>query len=166
MSAVKPRRALRVAAWLRMVNLSSALRRAPSAVETADRATSMADARTALCLARGVAVEDIHPARGTDLSLRAYRSARGSWARLLAEQVTDWTVQGCRQARDHWAAVRPGYLADEPWPELPRECDTCGALEQDWPADHPLHVPGGSQCPHCTQADINEDQRHVRSADV
>lgn len=51
-----------------------------------DRRTALVDARTALCLARGVDVEDIDLASGHDLSFPAYERARQSWLTLVADE--------------------------------------------------------------------------------
>lgn len=88
-----------------------------TAVERADLATSMTDARTALCLALGVPIEDIHPAAGTNITFAAYERSRQSWLTLVADTGwTEWVATHCAKARERWAQVRPEYLEKLPWP--------------------------------------------------
>lgn len=83
-----------------------------------DARTSLADARTALCLARGVPLSDIDPATGHDLTRRAYRVAVREWRQVLADgPLSDYMRHGYQQARAYWAARRPEYLADGDWPD-------------------------------------------------
>lgn len=83
-----------------------------------DRRTSLADARVALCLARGVDVDDIHPASGHNLSFAAYERSRQSWLTLIADNGgwTDWTRARCAEAGERWRRRRPEYLDKLPWP--------------------------------------------------
>lgn len=75
--------ALRTQARRLMLHLARS--RTGNPVTDADRRTSMCDARIGLCLAVGVAAEDIDPASGFDYSAESYASVRASW-RSLAEQ--------------------------------------------------------------------------------
>lgn len=83
-----------------------------------DRRTSLADARSAVCLARGVDVDDIDPASGHDLSFAAYKRVRQSWLTLVADDGgwTDWTRARCATAGERWRRRRPEYLDKLPWP--------------------------------------------------
>ncbi len=96
----------------------------------ADHATSMADARIALCLAKGIAPEDIDPASGYDLSRDAYERSRASW-QYHAEHfgLTDWTRAGIAQAYATWVERRPQYANGDDWFAGIR----ADALIEDWP---------------------------------
>lgn len=84
-----------------------------------DRATSLTDCRIALCLARGVDPDDIHPAQGWDLSERAYRHVRDSWARLIAESTSTHNRPEWAKAREDWRRYRPDLIGDWPdWTEV------------------------------------------------
>lgn len=86
-------------------------------VAEANRRTSAADARTALCLARGTAVDDIDPASGMDTSHDAYQRTRAAWVQHLAAAGPTWhVVQACRRAGDRWRQLRPQWAAELPWP--------------------------------------------------
>ncbi|MQY15128.1 hypothetical protein SRB5_53060 [Streptomyces sp. RB5] len=83
----------------------------------ADRQTSMADARTALCLESGVAVDDIDPATGYDHSRRAYDAVRASWIDHIRQfgishrhtrPAVDWI-------HDHWTQARPQFTGGDDW---------------------------------------------------
>lgn len=87
-------------------------------LEHPDARTSLADLRTALCIASGVDLDDIDPAAGHDHSLSAYLSVRDSWARMLAESDDWWSREHSENARAIWQQLRPKYLAEHPWPEL------------------------------------------------
>ena len=41
-------------------------------------------------------------------------------------------------------------------------CTSCGVARRRWPVDHPLFSEGGSQCPWCVQADIEDDTKQKR----
>ena len=66
--------------------------RHPDPAVRADVRAALADARTALCIARGVALDEIDPASGHDLSRAAYEAA------------FDW-----------WSARRPQYTGGDDW---------------------------------------------------
>lgn len=90
---------------------------ASTPAERADRSTSLADARTALCLATGTALEDIHPAAGYDLSWDGYQHARKSWMDSTATTGWDWQiVRDCTRAGAYWARLRPEWVDRLPWP--------------------------------------------------
>lgn len=81
-----------------------------------DARTSLADARAALCIARGVDLDDIDPSTGHDLSRRAYDTARRSWRSLAREDgLTQYTRAKMRAAYDRWAQLRPDFTASDDW---------------------------------------------------
>lgn len=84
-------------------------------VAVADRRTSMADARIALCLAYGVALEDIDPASGYDYSAASYGHVRASWQGLARmhglSRFFDGPVLDRVIAR--WRARRPDLVVDD-----------------------------------------------------
>lgn len=86
--------------------------------DTPDRRTALADLRTALCLHKGVDIDDIDPARGYDLSLASYLRVRASWEYHIREWGLDsYARSGHVDARAYWERHRPQYLAEYPWPE-------------------------------------------------
>lgn len=88
--------------------------------ELPDRRTALADLRTALCLHTGVDLTDIHPASGHNLSLDAYLLSRRSYALALRDEPDSEQVREyARDARAYWERIRPRYLADHPWPDIP-----------------------------------------------
>jgi len=151
-------------AWLRVVDVAN--QPAETRVEVADRETSKADARAALCLANGVPPDDIDPATGLNVSRDAYQQARGSWVRFLSgHRLSDYVVRDCREAGRRWRELRPEWVAELPWPR-PAACDTCDTPGAEWDATDPLHLPGTSQCPWCRRVDIEDDKRAKRRDDV
>ena len=81
-----------------------------------DMATSRADARTALCIAQGVAMEDIDPSLGYDRSERAYRSVRASHVRNLREQPgSEYAARDARWAHAIWQRHRPDLAEGDDW---------------------------------------------------
>lgn len=82
-----------------------------------DQRTSMADARIALCLARGTAMGDIDPASGYDYSPRAYHSVRDSWIRYIKFDgfCDSYDAQPLARAVENWQARRPELAAGDDW---------------------------------------------------
>ncbi|MFI7315455.1 hypothetical protein [Streptomyces venezuelae] len=82
-----------------------------------DRATSMADARIALCLESGVPMEDIDPASGYNHSRSAYERSRASWVDLVRQHgaCEFYTVPDIERARAHWAEKRPQFVEGDDW---------------------------------------------------
>lgn len=80
-----------------------------------DRITSLADCRIALCIAKGVDMDDIHPAGGWDYSDRAYRHVRDSWARFIAEATSTHSRPAWAEAQEIWRRHRPDLIGD--WPD-------------------------------------------------
>ncbi|WP_307624391.1 hypothetical protein [Streptomyces sp. V3I7] len=81
----------------------------------ADRLTSMADARTAVALAAGVAVEDIDRASGYDHSRAAYDGVRSSWIDLIRQHGASefHDVRDIERARALWLQKRPQFVEDD-----------------------------------------------------
>uniref|UniRef100_UPI003F491FA7 hypothetical protein n=1 Tax=Nonomuraea sp. CA-251285 TaxID=3240002 RepID=UPI003F491FA7 len=93
-------------------------------VSADDRRTSMADARIALCLAQGVAPEDIDPASGYDYSAEAYARVRESWRNLARQHGFSRFYDGPHYERAiaAWRARRPDLVVDN-W------------IEEEWVRD-------------------------------
>ncbi|MEU7317455.1 hypothetical protein [Streptomyces sp. NPDC007083] len=76
----------------------------------------MADCRIALCLARGLPIDEIDAVRGYDLSERAYREVRDRWLEEAdAHPDSDWLRTRYQHAFESWARHRPDLVGD--WPE-------------------------------------------------
>ncbi|MFI1799828.1 hypothetical protein ACH427_21085 [Streptomyces sp. NPDC020379] len=86
-------------------------------VREADRLTSMADARIAICVASGVAIEDIDPASGYNHSRAAYERARASWIDLIRQHGASefHEVRDIAWARGLWAEKRPEFVEGDDW---------------------------------------------------
>lgn len=82
-----------------------------------DQRTSMADARIAFCLARGVAMDDVNPASGYNYSRRAYDRCRQSWVSNIKDHgLSDFYEGGAlRRAIATWTAHRPDFVAGDDW---------------------------------------------------
>jgi len=83
-----------------------------------DQRTSMADARIAYCLARGVDMDDIDPASGYDRSRRAYESVRASWVWNIKQHgFSGFYGDGDRitTAYANWVAHRPDFTTGDDW---------------------------------------------------
>ncbi|MEZ0092538.1 hypothetical protein [Streptacidiphilus sp. EB129] len=94
------------------------------AVAEADRRTSIADARAAVCIHKGTALDDIDPASDYDHSDRAYRLARGSWADLVGHgPVSDYVRSDIAKAYALWLAARPDLARDDRWPGLDEDAE-------------------------------------------
>lgn len=91
--------------------------RATDPVAEADRLTSLADARTALCIEGGVALDDIDPSSGYDYSRRAYDSCRHSWVwNIKVHGFSDsYDGPGLARAIANWTARRPDFVAGDDW---------------------------------------------------
>lgn len=103
----------------------------PDLVVRADARTSLYDARAALWLAKGVALEDIDPATGTNWSAAAYEEARRSWRAHVAhtEPLTEFTRPWFEKAYVNWLKRRPDLAAGDDWlAGIKLECGDCGAL--------------------------------------
>lgn len=84
--------------------------------QVADRMTSLADARIALCVAQGDSLDDIDPANGYSLSRESYEHVRQSW-RNQAKQP-GWTESlrsDLEKAIAFWSARRPEFTEGDDW---------------------------------------------------
>jgi hypothetical protein len=85
-----------------------------------DWQTSAADARAAICLARGVPQEHIGPL-GHDYTERAYASVRASWVRHIEQWGLrlptggDMAESGLHWAHGLWLANRPDLAEGDDW---------------------------------------------------
>lgn len=89
----------------------------PDPLVRADAHASLCDARAAACLANGVAVEDIDPATGYNISATAYETARESWREYVRSHGLDeWYMRPrFERAYGFWAAHRPDLAAGDDW---------------------------------------------------
>ncbi|WP_330479882.1 hypothetical protein OG301_39415 (plasmid) [Streptomyces platensis] len=86
--------------------------------QVADRRTSMADARIALCVTQGTALDDIDPASGYSLNWESYESVRQSW-RNQAKQP-GWSEcyrRDLEKAIAFWSEHRPEFTESDDWLE-------------------------------------------------
>jgi hypothetical protein len=87
-----------------------------SPVARADARTSMADARIALCIAKGVPLDEIDPASGYSLTREAYDHARDSWRWHASHHgLTECTRPWLEEAFARWAARRPDFTDGDDW---------------------------------------------------
>ncbi|MFI0211978.1 hypothetical protein ACH4OV_25320 [Streptomyces diastaticus] len=82
-----------------------------ASVPADDYRTSLADMRTALCLARGVDINDIDAAQGWDISSRAFDAVASRW---LSTPLTMYRERPYDAARAVWARLRPDLISS--WP--------------------------------------------------
>lgn len=82
-----------------------------------DQRTSMADARIALCIAYGIAIDDIDPASGYNYSRGAYDRARQSWVSNIKyhgfSEIYDRA--NLDSALANWTERRPEYTTGDDW---------------------------------------------------
>jgi hypothetical protein len=98
--------------------------------QVADRMTSLADARIALCAAQGNSLDDIDPASGYSLSRESYERARQSW-RNQAKQP-GWNEcyrPDLEKAIAFWSERRPEFTEGDDW--LAGLVDRCRSSEGD-----------------------------------
>lgn len=81
-----------------------------------DARTTLADLRTALCIASGVALDDVDPAQGYDMSRRSFDTACVSWRGVLGLS-SERMRAGYERARAYWQGRRPEWMAE--WPAVP-----------------------------------------------
>lgn len=84
--------------------------------QVVDRMTSLADARIALCVAQGTALDDIDPASGYSLSRESYERVRQSW-RNQAKQP-GWNEcyrPELEKAIAFWSERRPEFTEGDDW---------------------------------------------------
>lgn len=78
-----------------------------------DRRTTLADLRIALCLEIGVAIEDIAPASGHNISRRSYENIRAQWQDVMAcDPDSEWCRRSYDQVRRTWLRHRPEWTDD------------------------------------------------------
>lgn len=96
-------------------------------VEGADQRTSASDARIALCIASGIALDDIDPSSGHDMSRASYESVRASWRRIVQEH--GWSEFFDRPVYEEviawWTERRPEFVDGDDW--------LAGLLKEDPP---------------------------------
>lgn len=82
-----------------------------------DQRTSMADARIALCLKLGVAMDDIDPASGYNHSRDAYDSVRASWIWHIEQHGFNdfYDREPLEKAFAAWTRHRPQFTAGDNW---------------------------------------------------
>ncbi|MFI2673881.1 hypothetical protein ACH5AU_30715 [Streptomyces albidoflavus] len=82
-----------------------------------DRATSMADARIALCVESGVDMDDIDPASGYNHSRSSYERARFSWVDLVRQHGASplYEVPDIERAHGLWVEKRPEFAEGDDW---------------------------------------------------
>jgi hypothetical protein len=82
-----------------------------------DCATTMADARIALCLEAGVSMDDIDPASGYDYSRRSYDRVRASWVDHVRQHGASefHEIRDIEWARSLWAEKRPQFVENDDW---------------------------------------------------
>lgn len=81
--------------------------------DTEDWATALADCRIALSLASGVAIDDIDPSLGFNISDAAYRTVRAQWAEI-ADRASYYDRGKYERTAALWRRYRPDLAAD--WP--------------------------------------------------
>jgi len=93
-----------------------------------DWRAARADLRAASCLASGMAVADIDPRQGYDISRAAYESVRAQWQELLATDGDNaWTQRSYREVRSMWLTYRPDWNDD--WQQVFSPITTLSELE-------------------------------------
>lgn len=81
-----------------------------------DAQTTLADLRAALCIASGVALDDIDPGLGYDMSRRSFDASRTAWEQGLFGLDCHRMRTGFERATAYWQARRPEWMAD--WPHV------------------------------------------------
>jgi hypothetical protein len=126
----------------------------------------MCDARAALWLAKGVALEDIDPSTGHNWSAAAYEEARRSWrAHVVHTQpLSEYTRPWFEEAYAKWLAHRPDLAAGDDWlAGIKLECGDCGVLvpaidavaacRYDRTVRPPRLVEQYAACPSCSETE-------------
>lgn len=124
-----------------------------------DKRTSMADVRIALCIARGVDMDDIDPASGYDYSRDAYDSCRGSWVWNIKQHGFDSAYDGppLNRAIANWVAHRPDFIAGDDWLAAAR-----AAHRAHW-ANAPVTCNFTGDCDICTTDDERTKVEHLEA---
>ncbi|MGV9891759.1 hypothetical protein [Streptomyces sp. NPDC003395] len=112
-------RALRriAAARIRAIALYREERAKLAPEQVADREQSMVDARIALCIAQGVALDDIDPSSGYSMSRSSYEAVRHSWISSMRYHGfnDEYERESFDEALAFWAERRPQYLDGDDW---------------------------------------------------
>lgn len=117
-AAQADRRALRriAAARLRAAAVHREERAKLTPEQIADRKTSLADARIALCLAQGIALDDIDPASGYSLSRESYEQVRQSWRNQVKQPGwSEYLRPDYEKAFAFWSVRRPEFTNGDDW---------------------------------------------------
>lgn len=119
-SEVQPAdRALRnaAAARIRAVAVHREERAELTPEQVADRRTSLADARIALCVATGNPLDDIDPSSGNSTSRSSYEATRHSWVSSMRYHGfnDEYDREALDKARTFWSERRPHYLDGDDW---------------------------------------------------
>jgi len=84
--------------------------------QVADRRTSLADARIALCIAQGNSLDDIDPASGYSLSRTSYERTRQSWRNQAKQPGWSESLRpALEKALVYWTEHRPEFTAGDDW---------------------------------------------------
>ncbi|GAB2717987.1 hypothetical protein [Streptomyces bullii] len=97
--------------------------------QVADRKTSMADARIALCVAQGNSLDDIDPASGYSLSRESYERVRQSWRNQAKQPGWNECLRpDLEKAVAFWSTRRPDFTEGDDW--LAGLVDQCESTEE------------------------------------
>jgi hypothetical protein len=100
----------------RRVNRAVALLRHVVCEGGPDMATSRADARIALCVSKGIPLEDIDPSLGYNRSEESYRMIRTQHVeRLAGDPDNPWFARDMRNAYRAWSRMRPDLATGDDW---------------------------------------------------
>jgi hypothetical protein len=84
--------------------------------QVADRKTSLADARIALCVAQGNSLDDIDPASGYSLSRKSYDRVRQSWRNQAKQPGWNECLRpDLEKAIAFWSERRPEFTEGDDW---------------------------------------------------
>ncbi|HET6633807.1 MAG TPA: hypothetical protein VFH77_02145 [Streptomyces sp.] len=102
---------------LRMQTLAWEASGPADSIAAADARTSMDDARTALCVARGVPMDDIDPSSGHDLTRRSYESVRSTWQSHIRATggLNEYTRPQFEDVLAYWRERRPEFVKGDDW---------------------------------------------------
>lgn len=124
---------MRTRARLRMFSLNRG-RQDLRTVAGVEQRTDMDDARIALCVARGVDLEDIHPSSGHDMSRRAYENSRTSWVDHIEMFGFSEYYEGAAlvEAVERWTAWNPEYTDGDDWLKAGQEAHHARQAKLGW----------------------------------
>lgn len=85
-------------------------------LEGVEQRTSVNDARIALCIARGVDLDDIDVTSGSNLSREAYEAVRHSWRwNIQMHGWNEWWERNLNETLAWWRERRPKFLDGDDW---------------------------------------------------